>query len=107
MRNAKKGWQTIKYTVGAGLQETIQDSRQEYIRNGVIGDNVESSLFKEMIQSGFDEPGIPSLWKDTATQTGWKRRARQTTGALKRSFEYMANMYQGIDDFWKVFAYQQ
>jgi hypothetical protein len=87
--------------------EASQTKRNEYILNGVIGDNVESGLFREMIESSMDEPGIPSLWKDTKNQKNLKSVARSSVGVSRRVFEKMADIYQGVDDFWKIFAYEQ
>ena len=87
--------------------EAYQTKRNEYILNGVIGDNVESGLFREMIESSMDEPGIPSLWKNTKAQKYLYSKAKASVGKVRRGFEKMADIYQGVDDFWKVFAYEQ
>jgi hypothetical protein len=107
MRNAKLAYRTALANTGLSFNEAVQAKRNEYISEGVIGDNVESSLFREMIETSMSEPGIPSLWQETKGRKNLKQQARRATGTAKRFFEKMADIYQGIDDFWKVFAYEQ
>jgi hypothetical protein len=107
MRNAKLAYRAALANTGLSFDEAIQAKRNEYISEGVVGDNVESSLFREMIETSMSEPGIPSLWQETKGKKNLKQQARRATGTAKRFFEKMADIYQGIDDFWKVFAYEQ
>ena len=107
MRNAKLAYRAALANTGLSFDEAIQAKRNEYISEGVVGDNVESSLFREMIETSMSEPGIPSLWQETKGKKNLKQQARMATGTAKRFFEKMADIYQGIDDFWKVFAYEQ
>ena len=107
MRNAKLAYRAALANTGLSFNEAIQAKRNEYISEGVVGDNVESSLFREMIETSMSEPGIPSLWQETKGKKNLKQQARMATGTAKRFFEKMADIYQGIDDFWKVFAYEQ
>jgi hypothetical protein len=107
LKNAKLAIRAALANTGLRYDEAIQTKRNEYILNGVIGDNVESGLFREMIESSMGEPGIPSLWKDTKGQKDLRNRAKASVGTARRLFERMADIYQGVDDFWKVFAYEQ
>jgi hypothetical protein len=107
LKNAKTAIRAAMANTGLSFDEAIQTKRNEYISNGVIGDNVESGLFREMIETSMAEPGVPSLWKDTKNQKSLKSAARSSVGVTRKVFEKMADIYQGIDDFWKVFAYEQ
>jgi len=107
LRNGKLAFRTALANTGLSFDEAIQAKRNEYISEGVIGDNVESGLFREMIETSMGQPGIPSLWQETKGKKNLKQQARMATGTAKRFFEKMADIYQGIDDFWKVFAYEQ
>jgi len=109
MRNAKLGVRTALANTGLRFDEAIQEKRNEYIRNGVVGDGAEAGLFREMVESSMNmnKPGIDSLWESTSAQDKLKKAANLSTGKAKAAFDFMAGIYQGVDDFWKVFAYEQ
>ena len=107
LRNVKLGYRAALANTGLSFDEAIQTKRNEYISEGVIGDNVEAGLFREMVETSMGQPGVPSLWQETKGKKNLKQQARMATGTAKRFFEKMADVYQGIDDFWKVFAYEQ
>ena len=73
---------------------------------GLIGEGVDSGLMREMTDTGLGDLTWDKLYEAGAYETAMKRAARQATGTTRNTFEFFARIYQGVDDFWKVFAYE-
>ena len=103
---AKKAFTLALTSSGLRNNEAIVKSVSELTSAGLIGEGVDSGLMREMTDVGFGDLTWKHLYEARAYETAMKRAARQTKGTIKNTFEFFARIYQGVDDFWKVFAYE-
>ena len=103
---AKKAFTLALTSSGLRNNEAIVKSVSELTSAGLIGEGVDSGLMREMTETGLGDLTWDKLYEAGAYETAVKRAARQATGATRNTFEFFARIYQGVDDFWKVFAYE-
>ena len=103
---AKKAFTLALTSSGLRNNEAIVKSVSELTSAGLIGEGVDSGLMREMTDTGLGDLTWDKLYEAGAYETAMKRAARQATGTTRNTFEFFARIYQGVDDFWKVFAYE-
>jgi hypothetical protein len=103
---AKKAFKLALTSSGLRNNEAVVKSVSELTSAGLIGEGVDSGLMREMTDTGLGDLTWDKLYEAGAYETAMKRAARQATGATRGTFEFFARIYQGVDDFWKVFAYE-
>jgi hypothetical protein len=109
----KQMWQSMKKAAkvalsssGLKLDEAMTQTVQEAIARGLVADNVESSLMKELVDESVGDAGFKQLYEARAFETAAQKAARKSTGVIRTTFNALAKVYQGVDDFWKIFAFE-
>jgi hypothetical protein len=105
-KSMKKAGKVALSSSGLRLDEAMTQTIQEAMARGLVADNVESSLMKEMIDESVGDAGFKQLYEAKAFETAMQKAARKSTGVIRTSFNALAKVYQGVDDFWKIFAFE-
>jgi hypothetical protein len=85
----------------------VQPLLQKLVRLGVVGDTLSGGLLKKLYEDNNEIPIIKALYSDTSYDSKLKNLGAGVAKKVGKAYSVAADIYQGVDDIWKVYAWQQ
>ena len=85
----------------------VQPLLQKLVRLGVVGDTLSGGLLKKLYEDNNEIPIVKTLYSDTPYDSKLKRLGAGVAKKVGKAYSVAADIYQGVDDIWKVYAWQQ
>jgi hypothetical protein len=82
-----------------------QELREKLLRLGVMNDNPRGTMLKDLYEKGIEGQAIQELLNRKDFKTFGEKLGAQAVQTANKAFQKMADIYNGIDDQWKVFGW--
>ena len=100
------GFRVARLNTGLGGNTAYQALRERALELGVIGDNVRGTLLKKLYEESTEGEKINELLKRSEFDSALEKIGVRTGQAVYKGASKLADIYQGVDDIWKMYAWE-
>ena len=100
------GFRVARLNAGLGGNTAYQALRERALELGVIGDNVRGTLLKKLYEESTEGEKINELLKRSEFDSALEKIGVRTGQAVYKGASKLADIYQGVDDIWKMYAWE-
>jgi len=91
----------------SGKLLNVQPLLQKLIRLGVVNDTFNGGLLKQLYEDSNEIPILKALFSDTPYDSKLKNLGVGVAKKIGKVYSIATDIYTGVDDIWKVYAWQQ
>ena len=109
VRSMADGFKVAGLNLGlrSGKLLNVQPLLQKLIRLGVVDDTFSGGLLKQLYEDSNEIPILKSLFSDTPYDSKLKNLGVGVAKKIGKVYNVATDIYTGVDDIWKVYAWQQ
>ena len=100
------GFRLFRLNAGLGGNTAYQALRERALELGVIGDNIRGTLIKKLYEESTEGEKINELLKRSEFDSALEKIGVRTGQAVYKGASKLADIYQGVDDIWKMYAWE-
>ena len=100
------GFRVFRLNAGLGGNTAYQALRERALELGVIGDNIRGTLIKKLYEESTEGEKINELLKRSEFDSALEKIGVRTGQAVYKGASKLADIYQGVDDIWKMYAWE-
>ena len=109
VRSMADGFKVAGLNLGlrSGKLLNVQPLLQKLIRLGVVDDTFNGGLLKQLYEDSNEIPILKALFSDTPYDSKLKNLGVGVAKKIGKVYSIATDIYTGVDDIWKVYAWQQ